>query len=319
MKQILFKILKREAPFFRERVVLSHPKRFAFRQETFYDIQTGILTSNEHSGFGSSLTSLVGPLLLLNRGKILPTRIETQHGFRNYCESTSNEPLAELFEKYETGNQTRVLSRLDDFVYYPNNTGNFAEIKFSELLVDVLHSYFTPKMEIVGIVDKFFSDNRLDARKCLSVFIRGTDGPRQNISQVCNFARRLYQQTGAESILLHSSDASVVAIATYMLRDLQVVLCDLLPLKPSDYSTFDPHPNISPSDCGRLSLATLMVIARSGYVVLGQGYFSLWSVLLRGNCRGVFKFNIEGRLENPVYVRMLYRLVKSLKKELVCL
>ena len=127
MKQFLFNILKREAPFFRERVVLSHPKRFAFRQETFYDIQTGILTSNEHSGFGSSLTSLVGPLLLLNRGKILPTRIETQHGFRNYCESTSNEPLAELFEKYETGNQTRVLSRLDDFVYYPNSTGNFAK------------------------------------------------------------------------------------------------------------------------------------------------------------------------------------------------
>ena len=69
-------------------------------------------------------------------------------------------------------------------------------------------------MEIVEIVYKFFSDNRLDARKCLCVFIRGTDGLRQNISQVCTFARRLYLQIGAESILLHCSDASVVVIAT---------------------------------------------------------------------------------------------------------
>ena len=55
-----------------------------------------------------------------------------------------------------------------------------------------------------------------------------------------------------------------------MLRDLQLVLCDLLPVKPSDNFTFDPHPNISPSDCGRLSLVTLMVIARFGHVGLGQ-------------------------------------------------
>ena len=319
MKKAIFGILKREAPFFRERVVLSSHKTLLFRQETHYDPRTGILTSNEHSGFGSSLLSLLGPLLLLTNSKVIPARIETQSGFRNYCDAISREPLAALFERHGSGNQKSEHTSFGEFVYYPNNTGNFAELTLPKLLTDVLCTYFSPKREIVEVADQFFADNGLEAAKCLSVFIRGTDGPTQDVSQVCSFARRLYHERKLECIILHSSDSSVAVIAATLLRDLPVVLCDLLPLKPSSSSTFDPHPKISPSDCGRLSLATLLVIAKSGFVVLGQGYFSVWSVLLRGNCQGVFKFNIEGRLENPLYVRLFYWLVKISRPELVSL
>lgn len=319
MKQLLFNILKREAPFFRERLVFGSPNKLEFRQSTFYDIKTGILTSNEHSGFGSSLISLMGPLLLLTRAKVIPARIETQSGFRNYCDAVSKEPLAELFAKYDTWNQERQLTSFDEFVYYPNNTGNFSEISFSKLLTDVLCTYFTPKTEINEVAEKFFADNGLEAAKCLSVFIRGTDGPKQDINQVCRFVRQIYHARGVESIVLHSTDVSVAATAENVLRDLPVIRCELLPLKASSHSTFDFHPNITPSDCGRLSLATLLVIAKSGFVVLGQGYFSLWSVLLRGNSHGVYKFNRDGQLKNPLYVRIPYLFAMYFRSGLVTL
>lgn len=318
-KHVLWALLKRESPYFREFVSQDSSGCILFPWDAEYDIETKILTSNHSSGFGANLTSLLGPLIYLARGNIFPREIATAGGFKNFCDQSSLRPLAQLFSKTNLLQTHQELAALGEYVYYVIYFGRFRNLHFDKLLCKVLRLYFRPLQALIDETDQFFVGRNVDSSNCLSVFIRGTDGAKGDVDAICTLARNYVLRNGEMTVLLHTDDLSVAQRALSRMSDLRVIVCDLLPLKPSNFNQQHLQPGLSPSEAGKRALITLLIMAKSKFLVVGSGQFSLWAVLLRGNTQGVFQFVAGGQQENVVYVRLLYWLVKVCRPELVLL
>lgn len=317
MKQALWTILKLESPYFREFVSQDSFGNVLFPWGAVYDIETKILTSNHSSGFGANLSSLLGPLIYLAGANIFPVELSTVDGFKNFREGTSSKPLAQLFTRTQLPIIHQDQARLGEFVYYVNYFGKFRNISFDRSLRTVLNYYFSPLQTLVDETDQYFVDKKIDPSFCLSVFIRGTDGVKGDVDAVCTFVRTHCYRNRVSAVLLHTDDRSVAKRALLNMFDLPVVVCDLLPLKSPNFNQQHLQPGLSPSEAGKLSLITLLIMAKSKFLVVGSGQFSLWAVLLRGNSRGVFQLVSGGQPENAFYVRLLYWFVKIMRPELV--
>jgi len=318
-KHLLWELCKCESAYYREFVSRDNFGNILFPNDAVYGIDSKILISNHSSGFGANLTSLLGPLIYLARGTVFPAEISTITGFRNFCDLDSSKPLGQLFARVKLAASGQQSKPFATFVHYVNWKGNYRNIIFGELLRTVLSTYFSPRREIVGLADQFFAAHGIDPSTCLSVYIRGTDGVKGNVVDTCAFARKYFANNSAKVLLLLTDDLAVSKIVMSDLRDLPVVICDLLPLKPSNFSHQSVQPGFSPAEAGMYSLATLLVMAKSRFLIIGSGQSSLWSVLFRGNMHGVVQFQGNGHLQNHFYVRILYRLIKITKSNLVTL
>ncbi len=319
MKHALWVLLKRESPYFREFATRDSSGNILFPWDAEYDIETKILTSNHSSGFGANLSSLLGPLIYLARGNIFPGEIATAGGFKNFCDQTSLRPLAQFFSKVNLLQTHHDLALLGKYVYYVNYFGRFRNLHFDKLLGTVLSVYFRPLQTLVDETERFFVDRNVDPSNCLSVFIRGTDGVKGDVDAMCTLAQKIVLRNRGMTVLLHTDDSSVAQRALFKMSDLRVIVCDLLPLKPSNWDQTLLQPGLGSSEAGRLALITLLIMGKSKNLIVGSGQFSLWSVLLRGNHRGVFQFVAGGQQENALYVRLFYWLVKICRPELISL
>ena len=318
-KHLFWEIVQCESAFYREFVSRDNFGNILFPNDAVYSIDSKILISNHSSGFGANLTSLLGPLIYLARCTVFPAEISTVTGFRNFRDLDSPNPLGQLFARVKLATSGQQSKPFATFVHYVNWKGNYRNIIFGELLRTVLSTYFIPRREIVGLADQFFAAQNIDPSTCLSVFIRGTDGVKGNVGETCAFVRKHFASNKAKVLLLHTDDLAVSKIVMLDLRDLPLVICDLLPIKASNFSQQSSQPGLSPIEAGAFSLATLLVMAKSKFLIVGSGQFSLWAVLLRGNVQGVVQFQGNGHLQNYLYARILYRLIKITKPEFVTL
>ena len=318
-KHLFWEIVQCESAYYREFVSRDNFGNILFPNDAVYSIDSKILISNHSSGFGANLTSLLGPLIYLARCTVFPAEISTVTGFRNFRDLDSPNPLGQLFARVKLAGSGQQSKPFATFVHYVNWKGNYRNIIFGELLRTVLSTYFIPRREIVGLADQFFAAQNIDPSTCLSVFIRGTDGVKGNVGETCAFVRKHFASNKAKVLLLHTDDLAVSKIVMSDLRELPVVICDLLPLKPSNFSHQSAQPGLTPAEAGMYSLATLLVMAKSKFLIVGSGQSSLWAVLLRGNVHGVVQFQGNGHLQNHLYARILYRLIKITKPETVTL
>ena len=327
MKTLIKSIVYKESPLYLygHGPFKTHNKIF-FNHDAYFELETNTLVSDHSSGFGANLFTLLGPLMFLAHRNIFPSSIKTFVGFKNFMDKSTNEPLKDLFIAPQTLRAQSTELRPPSFrpyylnvCYYLNPWGNYKRITFCPLLTFVLDRYFTPKKELFDKADRFFKDKGIEPSSSMSVFIRGcdrySDATIPSINEVTKVTRKYFKNNNSKTIIFHTDDISIATKVMERLKDLPIILCDILPLKESNFTHQLPQPGMNALEAGQRSLVEMLIMAKVKNLITHVGGFSLWTILLRRHTDNMFNFKRNGHIKNPLYVRALYHSIQFLWPE----
>jgi hypothetical protein len=165
------------------------------------------------------------------------------------------------------------------------------------LLVPFVRKYFTPSLEIRQIIRHLEEKYQLDYSNMCVLFYRGndkvTETPLCSYDEYLTYAQQLLQKHPEMQFLIQSDETEFLHFMEQHLPN-TVVFYDEIRHMPKQNSTVDILMKENIELFSKYYLAITILMSKCKYVVCGSGNCSIWIMLYREHCRGLFQ-NLLGK------------------------
>lgn len=159
-----------------------------------------------------------------------------------------------------------------------------------------LRRYFTPSEAVVNRRNELMARHRIKPRKTITVCYRGTDkGIEITLappSEYLEATKRILLQKPGYRVLVQTDQAQVRDYLMTELGDRAFFLPEM-PVTESNRVIHKLIPAEDKVDFGQTLLATVLIMAKTKYLVTHTGNMALWTVLFRGSTRRTVQLGLE--------------------------
>jgi hypothetical protein len=268
-----------------------------------FDPRTKTLYCGHSAGFFSSCCVTLWNLQEVQRaGRALPERIDFSASFasfRNADQRQRGTDLYPLFFQPDPGARVPAgLPRVDHHGLY--RFLDYARIN------PAMARYFQPSEPAVRCRAELVRKYRIDPATTLAVVYRGTDkGTEVRVAPPEAYlaeARRLLARNPGFRIWIQTDEHAVRSMFCREFGE-RCFYLDEMPVSSNGrviHEQEDAALKMDRSDFGVLLIAVTSLLAQCAVVVNHTGNMGLWVCLFRGHARGVWQFDDEGRVINPL-------------------
>lgn len=165
------------------------------------------------------------------------------------------------------------------------------------LLVPFVRKYFSPSLEIREMIQQLEQKYQLDYANLCVLFYRGNDKVTEtslcSYEEYLTYATHLLKKHPQMRFLIQSDETEFIHFMEARLPN-TVVFYEEIRHMPKQVSTVDIEMKDNIERFSKYYLAITIVMAKCKYVVCGSGNCSIWILLYRGHCKGLFQ-NLLGK------------------------
>jgi hypothetical protein len=165
------------------------------------------------------------------------------------------------------------------------------------LIVPLVKKYFTPSLEIREMIQHMEEKYQLDYSNLCVLFYRGndkvTETPLCSYEEYLTYAKQLLEKHPEMKFLIQSDETEFLHFMQQHFPN-SLVFYDEIRHMPKQNSTVDIRMKENIELFSKYYLAITIIMSKCQYVVCGSGNCSIWIMLYRGHCRGLFQ-NLLGK------------------------
>jgi hypothetical protein len=172
----------------------------------------------------------------------------------------------------------------------------YHRLKYS-LIVPLVQKYFTPSLEIREMIQRLEEKYQLDYSNLGVLFYRGndkvTETPLCAYEEYLTYAKQILEKHPEMRFLIQSDETEFIQLMEKEIPNL-VVFYDEIRHMPKQNSTVDILMKDNIGLFSKYYLAITIIMSKCKYVVCGSGNCSIWIMLYREHCKGLFQ-NLLGK------------------------
>ena len=251
------------------------------------------VVSTHNAGFFSCCSVKLDNIVsFINENKKLPEKVDSSQQFQWYKVNTHNDITYHYFKEYP--------KELDEVTFPIEYTHNdqfnlYSTIDYSGL-TPLIHRYFSPSDTVVSYITRLEQKYIQDYENLCVLFYRGND--KNTETKICNYeeyvvyAEKVRQQNPQIRFLIQSDETQFIHFFLTRFPD-SIWFKDEVRHIPRCNSTVDFLMRDNLDYFSKYYLAITILMSKCKYIVCGTGNCSIWILLYRGSCEGVFQ-NLDG-------------------------
>jgi hypothetical protein len=166
-----------------------------------------------------------------------------------------------------------------------------------ELIVPLVRKYFTPSLEIRKMIQHMEQKYQLDYSNLCVLFYRGndkvTETPLCSYEEYLTYASLVLQKHPEMRFLIQSDETEFLEFMQNRFPN-SVIFHEEIRHMPKQVSTVDLQMKDNIELFSKYYLAITVIMSKCKYIVCGSGNCSIWIMLYREHCKGLFQ-NLLGQ------------------------
>lgn len=242
----------------------------------------------------------------LNLRRTLPAKVDSSTQFEWYKQPGEGDVTYKYFEHPDNVEPSLLLPLQSSLGSICPSVPYHHEYQFMSydrlcypLIVPLVRKYFTPSLEIRDMIQHLEKKYQLGDYSNLTVlFYRGndkvTETPLCSYEEYLTYAKQVLEKHPDMRFLIQSDETEFIQFMEREFPHRCIVFYDEIRHMPKQVSTVDLQMKDNIELFSKYYLAITLVMAKCKYVVCGSGNCSIWIMLYRGHCKGLFQ-NLLGR------------------------
>lgn len=251
------------------------------------------VVSTHNAGFFSCCSVKLNDIVdFINENKRLPEKVDSSEQFLGYKVNTDKDITYEYFKEYPQD-----VSEIAFPIYYHNmdQFRIYCNVDYSKLS-PLIHRYFSPSDTVLNYMARLEEKYMLDYENLCVLFYRGND--KSTETRICNYeeyviyAEKVRRHHPKIRFLIQSDETQFIQFFLKKYPN-SIWFKDEVRHIPRCNNTVDFLLRDNIDFFSKYYLAITIVMSRCKYIICGSGNCSIWILLYRGSCQGVFQ-NLNG-------------------------
>jgi len=236
----------------------------------------------------------------INLNKRLPDIVDSSQQFSWYKKNEKIDITYDYFEHYDNIETPEIPCPI-------NYNGNHQFIDYSNVdykcTMPLIKKYFSPSVEITGIVNNIEKKYNLIYENICVLFYRGNDKNREtkkcSYDEYLNYANQIIIQNPNILFLIQSDETEFIEFMTNKFPDNSFYFKDEIRHMKKCDDTLDKKMKSQNYEFSKKYLAITVIMSRCKYIICGSGNCDIWVMLYRGNNKNTIQ-NLNGRWFNSL-------------------